>query len=388
MVVLILIISVILFIAADAGLRILMKRIEQAKLKKEREKALDIGLRLDYTDEAKSLKRVSVAHPRAKILAIDDEEVVLDSFRKILVLAGYSIETVKTGPEALGLIKKHDYDFVFTDLKMPDMDGVEVTKAVKHLRPDIDVIVITGYATIESAVETMKYGAMDYIQKPFTQDELIDFVNKSLILRQDRIERTTKPKVHLITPSLGESKSSHEFNVPSGIFITPAHTWVRIDLNGLVRVGIDDFTQKILGRFDDILLPEKGKKVEKGEILFSVKQGSRRLEFPAPLNGTVTSPNNTLNDHIEYINIKPYELGWICNIEPTNLNKDLQTLKIGSDTVDWYQKEIDKLHDIIRTIDTGQEKSKAKKKAEGETEETNEKIWQAYYQTFLHTSFE
>ena len=93
--------------------------------------------------------------------------------RKMLVLGGYSIDTVEKGAEALGLLQNRDYDFVFTDLKMPGMDGVELTRAVKHLRPDIDVIVITGYATIETAVETAKSGAMDYVQKPFLPGDLL-----------------------------------------------------------------------------------------------------------------------------------------------------------------------------------------------------------------------
>lgn len=389
MVVLFLVITVIIFIVADAILRIVLKKIEQSKLKKEREEALDVGLRLDFSEEAKSLKRVEVEHPKAKILAVDDEEVVLDSFRKILVLAGYSIDTVETGPEALGLIKKNEYDFVFTDLKMPDMNGVDVTKAVKHLRPDIDVIVITGYATVESAVETMKFGALDYVQKPFTEDELVAFVNKSLIRRQDRLERTTKPHVHLITPSLRESRSSHEFNVPAGIFICPTHTWVKIELNGMARIGIDDFTQKILGKIDAVTLPEKSQKIKKGEILFSIQQGDRSLDFPAPLTGKIVSANSNLEDHIEYINLKPYELGWICNLEPENVNNELPTLKIGSDTVSWYEKEIDKFYEIVKEANSEIEKLKEKseEKIEDESILMNEKVWHAYPQSFLNKAF-
>jgi len=101
----------------------------------EREAALSESLRLDFTREAKTLKRAEVQNPKARILCVDDEEVILGSFRKILVLDGYAVDTVETGQEALGLIRTHHYDFVFTDLKMPAMDGVEVTKAVKHLRP-------------------------------------------------------------------------------------------------------------------------------------------------------------------------------------------------------------------------------------------------------------
>jgi CheY-like chemotaxis protein len=116
-------------------------------------------LNLDFTHEAKSLKRVDVPNPLARILAVDDEPVVLDSFRKILVVAGYAIDTVESGREALGLVQKHKYDFAFTDLKMPEMDGLDVVKGVKHFSPETDVIVITGYATIESAVNAMKFGA-------------------------------------------------------------------------------------------------------------------------------------------------------------------------------------------------------------------------------------
>jgi len=210
MVLLIVILTVVVFIIVDFALRLILQKRRELKLSKEREKALDIGLKLDFTYEAKTLKRVELENPKAKILAVDDEEIILDSFRKILVLAGYCVDTVQTGAEALGLIQKCDYDFVFTDLKMPEMDGLEVTKAVKHIRPDIDVIVITGYATIETAVETMKHGAMDYVQKPFTEDELIEFGKRWKVAKMldgrvsyERIDNTSaltlpKPSVSFI----------------------------------------------------------------------------------------------------------------------------------------------------------------------------------------------
>ena len=181
------ILAVIIFVIVDVIIRMVGKRLTEQKLKKEREVVLQESLKLDFTSEAKTLKRTEVENPKAKILCVDDEEVILNSFRKILVLDGYSVDTVETGQEALGLIQKHHYDFVFTDLKMPLMNGVEVTKSVKHLRPDIDVVIITGYASVETAVETMRYGAMDYIQKPFTEEELLAFVKKALIKRQDKI---------------------------------------------------------------------------------------------------------------------------------------------------------------------------------------------------------
>ena len=383
MVVLIVILTMISFIVVDLVLRIVMKKIHESKIKKEREKALDIGIRLDFTDVAKSLKRVQVDKPKARILAIDDEEIVLDSFRKILVLAGYSVDTVETGPEALGLIRENDYDFVFTDLKMPDMDGLDVTKAVKHLRPDIDVIMITGYATIESAVDAMKYGALDYVQKPFTEDELVDFVNKSLIRRQDRIEKQIKPTVHLVTPSTGESPSKHEFNVPAGIYISPQHTWASIELNGAVRIGMDDFAQKIIGKIDEVELPKRKQKVKKGDPLFSIKQGSRTATIPSPVSGKITSVNSELLDRVELIKKKPYEFGWVCCIDPTNLAGDLQSLKIGADAVSWYQEEIDKFVAMLKKISNKKQKEDIpteKKEHEGMDDER----WEAFSESFFH----
>ena len=265
MVVLIVLVTVAVFFIVDLLLRVTMKRVEERKTLQERQQALEVGLRLDFTNEAPSLKRVEVEKPRARILAVDDEMIVLDSFRKILVVAGYSVDTVETGPEALGLVRTNEYDFVFTDFKMPDMDGVEVTKAVKHLRPDVDVIMITGYASIESAVETMKHGAMDYVEKPFAEDELVELVNKLVIRRESRLEKEIEPSIRLVTPSVGQSESRHEVNVPAGMFVSSAHSWVGVHMNGLVRIGIDDFTQKSVGKIDAVELPGRGGQVRKGE---------------------------------------------------------------------------------------------------------------------------
>ena len=192
---------IILFFFLNIAARILYDRLKEIRRQAEREEALRVSLNLDFTHESKSLRRVEVDEPRAKILCVDDEEVILDSFRKILVLSGYSVDTVETGQEALGLIQKNDYDFVFTDLKMPNMSGMDVVKSVKHLRPDVDVVVITGYASVDTAVECMKHGAMDYVEKPFTEEELRVFVKHALIKRQDRIEKQSEPAAPVTRPA-------------------------------------------------------------------------------------------------------------------------------------------------------------------------------------------
>jgi FixJ family two-component response regulator/glycine cleavage system H lipoate-binding protein len=380
MVPLLVILTIIVFILVDLALRLVMRNLERRKVRKSRQAALDSGLRLDFTDEALSLKRVAVDKPKARILAVDDEEIVLSSFRKILALDGFSIDTVERGKEALGLIQKNDYDFVFVDLKMPEMDGVDVTKAVKHLRPDIDVVVITGYATVESAVETMKYGAMDYVQKPFTEEELVEYVNKFLIRRQDRIERLSKPQIHLITPSIDAEKSKHVVNVPAGVFVSPSHTWVSLELNGTAKVGLDDFTVKILGPVEAVELPKEGRKVEKGAPLFIIRKGEHGLEIPSPITGKVVSVNANLLENMEYLQMKPYELGWICAMEPANLPGDLQALVIGADTVSWYKEEVDKFSEEFSKLRGTESKRES---AEEEKKRLEDEAWEAFRRLYL-----
>jgi CheY-like chemotaxis protein/glycine cleavage system H lipoate-binding protein len=344
------ILAVIIFIIADVLIRMIGKRLTDQKQKKEREQVLQESLKLDYTSEAKTLKRAEVANPKAKILCVDDEEVILGSFRKILVLDGYSVDTVETGQEALGLIQKHHYDFVFTDLKMPLMDGVEVCKSVKFMRPDIDVIIITGYASVETAVETMKYGAMDYVQKPFTEDELIEFVKKALIKRQDKIQKQLKPKVHITHLTASDDFTKGEFSIPGGVFISKNHTWVSLNQEGIAKVGIDDFAKKLVGRIYSVELPNLGMSVKAGQPLFTIKQGNRSISFKSPVSGKVSQINTLLKENLEALDVTPYERNWICALDTEDIDGEIKGLNIGKSAVSFFQEDIEKFKTLMTDV--------------------------------------
>ena len=351
------ILAVIVFIIADLLIRYIAKKVRENKIIQEREEALKESVQLDFSMEAKTLKRAEVENSKARILCVDDEAVILDSFRKILVLDGYSVDTVETGKEALGLVQTHSYDFVFTDLKMPEMDGVEVTKSIKHLRPDIDVIIITGYATVETAVECMKFGAMDYVQKPFTEDELLDFTKKSFIKRADRISKLIKPKVHITHFKDSRDVTTPEFLIPGGVFISKGHCWARVDEDGSVQVGIDDFAKKIIGRIDAIDLPNLGMIIKKGQPLFSVTQGPRLLSFR----------------------------NCICEIDAEELDAELPDLKIGKSAVSFYQEEIEKCKQIKKKNVSGKEfnTEPADLIYCGEMEKMDDNSWKRFAEEFF-----
>ena len=110
--------------------------------------------------------------PSSKILVIDDEEVVLDSCTQVLAGAECQVTTASNGAQGLKLVEELQPDLVFLDLKMPGLSGFEVLGKIRGQHPLMAVIVITGYATVSSAIEAMKKGAFDFLPKPFTPEEL------------------------------------------------------------------------------------------------------------------------------------------------------------------------------------------------------------------------
>ena len=124
----------------------------------------------------------------ANILVIDDEESIRDACEQALSGDDIRVEAAKNGLEGLSLLKGKYFDIIILDLKMPGLSGMDVLKKIKENNPETMVIVITGYATIESAVEAMKYGAYDFIPKPFTPDSLRAIVKRALDRRELALE--------------------------------------------------------------------------------------------------------------------------------------------------------------------------------------------------------
>ncbi len=117
---------------------------------------------------------------KTKILVIDDEPIILKSCDKILSEEGCRIKTAQTGAAGLRRLSAEKFDMVITDLKIPDINGMNMLERITELYQDIAVIMITGHSTVQTAVEAMKLGAYDYVPKPFTPEELIEAVSRAL----------------------------------------------------------------------------------------------------------------------------------------------------------------------------------------------------------------
>ncbi len=117
---------------------------------------------------------------KPRILVIDDEEIVRISCKKCLTPEGYEVDAAANGADGLRLTRENHYDLILTDLKMPDMDGMEFLVTMGETQPEAKVIMITGYSTVEHAEEATRLGAYNYIEKPFTPDTLIAAVREAL----------------------------------------------------------------------------------------------------------------------------------------------------------------------------------------------------------------
>lgn len=114
-----------------------------------------------------------------KILVIDDEEIIRNFIAETLKREGFEVSTAANGKEGVGQFKDNSYDLVFTDMKMPDLTGIDVLTKIKEISPQTPVVVITAYGSIENAVEAMRYGAFNYLIKPFSPDTIEAVVEKA-----------------------------------------------------------------------------------------------------------------------------------------------------------------------------------------------------------------
>lgn len=155
----------------------------------------------------------------ANILIVDDEKGIREGCRRILSSEGFSVDTAENGKLGLDKAKENSYDLILVDLMMPVMGGLEMMEQVKQIDPGIILVVITGFATVETAVDAMKHGAYDYIPKPFNPDQLMAVINRGLDkrrltietekLREERDQRllevaSEKSKLHTIVNSMAD----------------------------------------------------------------------------------------------------------------------------------------------------------------------------------------
>ena len=192
----------------------------------------------------------------AHILVIDDDKAMRDACFQILSRQGYRVELAASAKQGLSLLERLSFDSILLDLVMPDMDGLEALKKIKALDPDVEVIIITGYGTIQSAVESIKAGAFHFLSKPFVPDDLRNLVSRALGKRRLDLENLYLRQ---------ELKTKDERNV----LVYESESMIRI-MDMIARVAPTDSTVLITG--------ESG--TGKGLVARNIHQMSQRSRRP------------------------------------------------------------------------------------------------------------
>lgn len=122
----------------------------------------------------------------ANILVMEDETTVAKGLEMVLSEAGYQVALAATGHSALDTMFEKQFDLLVADLRLPDMDGMDVIKLVKQKWPDTEVVVITGYSSVNSVVTSMKLGAYDYLAKPFSEDQIKESIRCALGMKEEK----------------------------------------------------------------------------------------------------------------------------------------------------------------------------------------------------------
>jgi DNA-binding NtrC family response regulator len=138
-----------------------------------------------------------------RILVVDDEAIVRHSCELALTDAGYAVSTVRSGREAIQACRNERFDVVFTDIRMPDMDGLEVSRVLSGEFPDLPVVIITGYPSPESAERARSYGVFDYIEKPLSPERLSAATAEALAHAPQRmVGASPAPAPEPVTPAV------------------------------------------------------------------------------------------------------------------------------------------------------------------------------------------
>lgn len=260
--------------------------------------------------------------PPARILVIDDEEVVHVSLRRILGRVGHRVDAVLSAPAGLERLAADEYDLVITDLMMPEMNGIELLEELRRLGLAVPVLMITGYPTISTALEALRLDAVDYIAKPFTRQELLGPVNRAL-RRGAGEDRGAPAEPELGPDAEGLGRSSCATMETGTRMCLRRHSWALCRQDGMVDVGIQPSFFEGIGEVAAVRLPEESDLVEQGYAGIHLENvsGEEHAVF-MPLSGRVVAVNEEAAG-------RPGTIGaddWLVRLLPDRLDAELSRL--------------------------------------------------------------
>lgn len=227
---------------------------------------------------------------KQRILVVDDDPVIGLSCKRILGAEGFTVFTVEDGGGAIEKIAKEEFDLVITDIRLPDVYGLTVVQESRTLQPGADVVVVTGYPSLEDAKEAIRLGALEYLEKPFTPDFMLNVARRVFDTRGWIIKKAYIDQFR-------------EYIVPASdmddltVFYKDG-TWARPVKDGTWELGVDVRHFLVSGQM--LYLDVTGTKaVASGEPFAKLLSGDGNIhELKAPMSGVVKEINSHANDTV------------------------------------------------------------------------------------------
>jgi CheY-like chemotaxis protein len=241
---------------------------------------------------------------KGKILILDDDPVVTLSCKRILGAEGYSISTVEKGEAALNKLAKEDFDLFISDVMLPDINGMEVLKEARVIKPSTDVVMITGYPRLEDAREASRLGAQQYLEKPFTPDFMVNvakkvFDKRGWILRQAFIDEFRDSVV-----SLREKENP--------VIFYKEGTWARPTKDGLWEMGCDLRYWMLSGNLMYVEFIKDIDKFHAGQPFAKIYSSSgQAVDLLSPMTAELREINTRANDAMVALMKDHLSEGWL-----------------------------------------------------------------------------
>jgi len=252
---------------------------------------------------------------KGKILVLDDDPVVTLSCKRILGAEGFTIITTSKGEDAIKKVSNEEFDLLISDVRLPDINGITVLRETKLVQPKLDVVIITGYPTLEDAKESVKLGAFEFIEKPFTPEFMMNvarkvFDNRGWILRKAFIDEFRNDIVSLR-------------DTANPVLFYKEGTWARPISNGKWEIGCDVRYWLLSGQLAYVELPGDLQAVIAGESFGKIISGSGQTEdLVSPMSGRITEVNREANAAMSALvrdNLSEGWLLWLARIEPLQM---------------------------------------------------------------------
>jgi CheY-like chemotaxis protein len=252
---------------------------------------------------------------KRKILVVDDEITVSKSIRQAILSDQYEVDMALSGEEALKKDRETPYDLIITDLMMPGISGLDLLKTLRESRPEVSVIMVTGYPTIKTAVESVKMGAFDYLPKPFTPADLRGLVARAF--KSAEAEDRGRGAVP-------------ESQIPSGYYYMLGHTWLKVEDNAQAAVGVVPNFLKTVGIITQLELPKVNDAITQGDVCGKISDADHFVHrIWSPASGRVIEVNVRLNNDYSLLRRDPFHSGFLFRIETSNLDEDVKGLLLA-----------------------------------------------------------